>query len=256
MTKDTTIDAKFLLKDLTVIIPFVASSFAFAFVVGYFYAFDVSWFAFFSLSEHLVFALRALPVAIGGSVVFLIAVKIENEWKEKNQLQGRRRWLYLGWLCILLLAAISAFVSRRVGLAVSFLVIAIGTYFYRNHSPRPQLATELYWAVNLMMLSLLVGFVQGSSWSWGPRFFPCSPPPAVVEITATHQKFCGRIIAAGSSGVLIYNQTLGVRLVRQQSEVYEAPDNSREGILDCLKRLSSGTKATDPSANIDGHASP
>ena len=72
MATGTTIDNEWSLKDLTVAVPFVASCFAFAFVVGYFYAFDIPWFAFFSFTEHLVFALRALPIAIGGSVGFLV----------------------------------------------------------------------------------------------------------------------------------------------------------------------------------------
>jgi hypothetical protein len=43
----------------------VATGFAFSYVVGYFLAFDISSFSFFSLSEHVVFALWALPIAIG-----------------------------------------------------------------------------------------------------------------------------------------------------------------------------------------------
>jgi len=39
-------------KDLPVVGPVIGSSFAFAYVVGYFYAFDIAWFPFFSLPEH------------------------------------------------------------------------------------------------------------------------------------------------------------------------------------------------------------
>ena len=54
-------------KDLAVVGPVILSTFAFAYVVGYFYAFDIDWFPFFTLPEHLVFALRALPIAIGAT---------------------------------------------------------------------------------------------------------------------------------------------------------------------------------------------
>ncbi len=60
----TAMDKEWSLKDLTVVVPFVATSFALAYVVGYFYAFDIAWFAYFSFPEHLVFALRVLPAAI------------------------------------------------------------------------------------------------------------------------------------------------------------------------------------------------
>jgi hypothetical protein len=43
------------LKGLTGVIPILMSAFAFAYVVGYFLAFDLAWFPFFSLSEHIVF---------------------------------------------------------------------------------------------------------------------------------------------------------------------------------------------------------
>lgn len=62
-------------KDLSSLAPFVASGFAFAFVVGYFFAFDIAWFSFFGLSEHIAFALRALPVAIGASVAFVMVLR-------------------------------------------------------------------------------------------------------------------------------------------------------------------------------------
>jgi len=82
-------------KDLVTIVPLVATSFAFAFVVGYFFAFDISWFPFFSLSEHIVFALRALPVAVGAAAFFLIALTHPIE---------SRRWhlaLTLLWIVFL-----------------------------------------------------------------------------------------------------------------------------------------------------------
>ena len=52
---------QFSVSQLIAGLPLLASGFAFMYVVGYFLAFDLAWFAFFSLSEHVVFALRALP---------------------------------------------------------------------------------------------------------------------------------------------------------------------------------------------------
>jgi hypothetical protein len=56
---------------LSKIIPIVAVGFALAFDVGYFYSIDIGWFSFFTVAEHVEFALRALPVAIAGTVLFL-----------------------------------------------------------------------------------------------------------------------------------------------------------------------------------------
>ena len=73
-------------KDMTAAAPFIATSFAFAFNVGYFWSIDIGWFSLFSLSEHVVFALRALPVAIGASIVFMIGLNFA-------QLESRFKWL-------------------------------------------------------------------------------------------------------------------------------------------------------------------
>ena len=61
-------------QELIGLVPVVASGFAVAYNVGYFLAYDISWLPFFSLPEHVVFALRALPIAIGASVAFLIGI--------------------------------------------------------------------------------------------------------------------------------------------------------------------------------------
>jgi hypothetical protein len=63
-------------KEIGKNIPAVLSIFAISFVIGYFYAFDISWFAVFGIWDHLVFALRSLPVAVGATLFLLMFVKI------------------------------------------------------------------------------------------------------------------------------------------------------------------------------------
>ena len=50
-------------KLVSVGVPLLASSIAVFYDVGFFYALDASFFNFFSVSEHLVFSLQALPFA-------------------------------------------------------------------------------------------------------------------------------------------------------------------------------------------------
>jgi hypothetical protein len=50
-------------KELLVIAPLLGSTLAVAFDVGYFYGIDVNFFTLFSITEHIVFALEALPSA-------------------------------------------------------------------------------------------------------------------------------------------------------------------------------------------------
>jgi hypothetical protein len=52
------------LKLLTIVTPLFASSIAVIYDVGFFFGLDIGFFTFFTLSEHLVFALQAIPFAV------------------------------------------------------------------------------------------------------------------------------------------------------------------------------------------------
>jgi hypothetical protein len=51
-------------KDISVVVPFLGTTLAVAYDVGYFSSFNINFFSFFTLSEHIVFALQALPAAL------------------------------------------------------------------------------------------------------------------------------------------------------------------------------------------------
>src|SRR5450755_1605834 len=52
------------LKALTVVTPLFASSIAIIYDVGFFFGLNIGFFTFFTFSEHLVFALQAIPFAL------------------------------------------------------------------------------------------------------------------------------------------------------------------------------------------------
>jgi hypothetical protein len=95
-----------------------------------FLAFDISWFPFFSLSEHVVFALRALPIAIGASVLFLVALRypqIQAHWKFLREKSHR---FSIAWICILAGAPVLALLGAHFALCLSFCLIALGAFIY------------------------------------------------------------------------------------------------------------------------------
>ena len=57
-------DSGFAIKDFFVLSPIIGTALALIYDVGYFYGVGISYFTLFSLSEHIVFALPALPVAL------------------------------------------------------------------------------------------------------------------------------------------------------------------------------------------------
>jgi hypothetical protein len=192
----------------------VASAFAFAFVVGYFSAFDITWIPFFSLSEHIVLALRALPVAIAGSVALLLALTYA-EW-----LQGKGTWLHLLWLACLFVAAFFSLAYLHMGLFAFFLFIAVFTIVYHKAPPPPKsTANVLYWASNLLALTLMIGFCSGYAWKIEKLAHLPYSSQMDIELREPEGKHVfGHLIAAGNTAVLAYDfDEKDVRLLERRN---------------------------------------
>ena len=72
-----------IIKMAVIIIPVFASSIAGCYDVGYFYGLDISYFTFFSFTEHLVFALQAVPFALPPAATMLGLLAI-SWWGHEN----------------------------------------------------------------------------------------------------------------------------------------------------------------------------
>lgn len=211
-------------SQLGALIPTAASAFAFAFVVGYFYAFDIAWFPFFSLSEHLVFALRALPIAIGASVGLLVAL-------ERHRTDYRARFILSSfiWIVVLLAAAVWMLITNHLGTALSFGLMAFAIVFFRaRRGTMPVFAGVVLLIANMMIASVMIGYVSGSTW----RLAECLPQSLknivysrAIEIRL-HDKaiHAGHVVFAGADSVLFYEFNSRVaHLYRRQDidEMYE-----------------------------------
>ena len=76
------------LKDIAFLLPVMGSAVAVSYDVGYFWALDIKMFTMFSLTEHIVFALEALPIAIIGSLVLVGYAALARLGYERGQLSG------------------------------------------------------------------------------------------------------------------------------------------------------------------------
>lgn len=208
-------------KDFIPVAPMVAGAFAFAYVVGYFLAFDVSWFAFFTLSEHIVFALRALPVAIGMSFAFLMVYELTTISQKEGWL---RDWLRYAWIAVLLGTAVGIFLYNHAGLALTLLFIALSTFlYYRAPDVGKPFVTFLFAATNMMLVSVIVGVLSGAAWRV-PFLQPDSRAMAVKLKKGTGKPIRGHVIFAGNQSVLIYEFGSGV--------TYLVPWDNIEGITE------------------------
>jgi hypothetical protein len=194
----------------------LASLFAFAYVVGYFYAYDITWFSFFTLTEHLVFALRSIPVALVASVVLIILVNYTIKCNRpgyvwKRGMKRLFRLLSYLWIGILLIAAVGVILVKYcIGIGLSFGAVAFGVwYFSLLAEPRRSLIHYIYWGTNVFVVCILLGFLSG--YSWRLYRLPWGPSEYVTWKTDKHvssQVPFGHIIFSGSSGVLIYDYCL------------------------------------------------
>lgn len=159
-------------KELFVRGPALGSIFAFAYVVGYFYAIGIGWFAFFSFTDQLVFALRALPIAVGALVLFLVGISLSTGMHKLTWIIEYERQLFIilnfCWIAVLLSLSVLILRSGSIGATCSFIAISIGTgYFMTSKKPRPLLIHALYWGINITVLCLLLGYGSGTFWISG-----------------------------------------------------------------------------------------
>jgi hypothetical protein len=188
------------------VMPVVAGSFALAYDVGHFSSFDINWFSFFSLSEHVQFALRALPIAIGASVIFLIGLnffEIQSNWKWLAStiawVESKSTWLKGAWLCFLIVAAIFVLYEYRYfSLSISIVAVILGTLIYHSVSYPHGFARIVYWAVVLIVLSFTVGFATRMLWFLSPPTYY-----SVIE-RADGSRLRGHVMHPGEIGVLFY----------------------------------------------------
>jgi hypothetical protein len=201
----------------------LASLFAFAYVIGYFYAYDIAWFPFFTLSEHLVFALRALPFAIIASVIFMVVVNYSVKCDEPNYKSNvtlRRcfkslRWAWIGFLAV---AAVCLVWENCFAPGLSLAVVACGVwYFSLRAGPRRRPIHLVYWGTNWFVLCLTLGFATGSAWhfyhlTWWRSYL--SPLATVQYVTlasnanVNSRTPVGHVVFSGSNGVLMYDVCL------------------------------------------------
>jgi len=190
------------------LVPIVASGFAVAYNVGYFLAYDISWLPFFSLSEHVVFALRALPVAIGACAAFLISImdppKVLSVWV---------RWI---WGFVLVIASILSFANAHLGLSIVFLMFAYGASRHHRYPSKSLGVTVLYLGTSVMLLSLLVGYTAALArkpiWEFEKYIGVLTHPKLRSILVAPSMCFesgstlhVGHAIFAGSKGVLFHD---------------------------------------------------
>jgi hypothetical protein len=177
--------------------PLIIPAFALAFNIGYFSAIDIGWFTFFNLSEHVVFALRALPIAIGASIGFEIGLRFHLIEHHLHLHKNWRIYIYYIWVTVLVIAMLVSERHHRFGLLISVGAVLVGAWIHHNlRTPKRSLIEVLYWATTLLFITMFVGYV--SAYYFMP-YQRCS------NIVMTHDNdIVGNILFSGTKYLLIY----------------------------------------------------
>lgn len=108
---------KLLLDKGLVLYPIIVSAIAVSFDVGTFISVGLSWFSFFSLAEHLLFAVEALPIALASSFIalFILPVMMKQAPAPRQQSFGymspRRKAMSVLLVVILLSVILAAWLG-------------------------------------------------------------------------------------------------------------------------------------------------
>ena len=217
---------KWKLPELTIAGSTAMSSFAFAYVVGYFSVFDIAWFPFFTLQEHIVFALRAIPIAIAVTAILLVPVTIstleltpttDEQSNPKTSSQGHLEslliwsqtkgswWIFSGWLILLTIVMLYFLEKNHFGFGVSVLMFIIGSIV--THIERSRLyyiVRYAYWSANILFVCFIFGMISGES----SKLYTCFPSPHIMTAIANDREkviASGHVIFSGAAGVLLYD---------------------------------------------------
>jgi hypothetical protein len=154
-------DEKWALKDAMIAIPFLGSALALTWEVGYFLRIRGGAFNLFSISEHISFALQALPFALAFSVVIMLWVFVPKDVagiRRHAFESGRRTSIATGMILASGIYAVllyyvyhSIYLVTWVGCAVGMIWLVIELF-----SPKP----VDKWAMALLSATAVFGFTM------------------------------------------------------------------------------------------------
>jgi len=199
--------------------PLLAVTIAVSFDVGSFYALDISLFTLFSLSEHILFALEALPIAI--AILLIITVLLPAMLSRQPAIQPAKPsspLVALAWWKKLLVIVIVVLLFGVLlgGLAVMIydmwkrnpIVLAVALLvtlppIVGNFVIHPKFK-QLYFSAVALLVCLVLSFSFGLAFNLG--ILTNSLPVTTVKLRNKQDTVNGRIIRSGDRGVLVYER--------------------------------------------------
>lgn len=196
-------------------IPLLGGAVALTFDVGYFYAIDINFFTVFSLSEHLVFAIQAFPIAlvflITSSVIVVLMGRKQPPPINSSKASRPQRITAYVVLTLIVLALILFigyllfFTPEMLLVTIELIVLGFGIFLIT------QTYRRVFIALMVVLITLTASFLIGY---WAGRSNMSTEDTnnifthSIETITLKHvaAPINGRIVRSGDRGVLLYDR--------------------------------------------------
>jgi hypothetical protein len=184
------------LKEYAIFAPAIGGGLAIVFDVGYFYGLNSGFFASFSLSEHLVFSLGAIPIA-----VFFMALGALGwmMFTSVNQRAGYLKGLFIGLMlfCAILSGIEFWYQEGFIAMSLATIIAAFVPLYFLESRHRPQFALVF----STPILGLCISFMSGILLAQSQLNYASQRSKIELE---GGQSIEGRFIRSGERGALIY----------------------------------------------------
>ena len=198
-------------------IPLLGAAVALTFDVGFFYAIGISFFTLFSLSEHIVFAIEAFPIAlfllIGLSGLAIIMGRsgdsVPPSYDPEKASKPRRivAYVVLFVLFLMVISGLGYLLARApemILVTMEFAAIGFGIFFMKKPYRRVFIMSVAI--LMILTISFIFGLADGRAYvSKDDRPDGLIPTASNVVQLKDGASISGRIIRSGDRGVLLYD---------------------------------------------------
>jgi hypothetical protein len=212
--RNSTYEKYFSIEKFITYIPLLAATIALSFDVGFFYAIQINFFTLFSLSEHILFALQALPVAIALLFVVAILLPVFSIEPKKHSPQtstpiGKYQRIGAIVAVVALVGGLISFVAyivwtseplaRLFVIFISLFVIppVFASLFVEARFRQLQILTTA------ILICVVISFAFGMAFGAGLR---TSNTINIVKLKANRPAITGVVIRSGERGILLYER--------------------------------------------------
>jgi hypothetical protein len=211
------------LKLLSIAGPLLAGSLAITYDVGFFFGTGIAFFSFFSLSEHLVFALQLLPLAAIPPAIVLLMWFAVGWWSSNyNPMEKRGLGYKLTVVAYVIVPVIAGAWIQRLDwmfvyiilliYVVAFFAVGRSIFEISQWEARVRIAVACGVAAAALILSFLIGFQQAKS------ILESKTASETIIVGDNKPALPVRLIRGGDRGVLFFSlDTKKVSFLRWES---------------------------------------